>query len=172
MSLSTCEKCGGFIPLGPDATNCCEKCGAGVFSGSHNKHPALIDAMVDRFLGWKLPDDFNPDCGIIFKRTYNDHRLSPTRYEPVGTNLLSATQAKQMIEYLLKDTVLAPKVETGWLIETSGPLHPHMYRTLEQGMPVWTNDSQKALRFARQVDAESFAEDDPEDIRITEHMWG
>lgn len=31
MSLSTCEKCGGHIPLGPDATNRCEKCGAGVF---------------------------------------------------------------------------------------------------------------------------------------------
>jgi hypothetical protein len=77
-----------------------------------------------------------------------------------------------MIEYLLSDMVFAPKVETGWLIETSGPLHPHMYRTLEQGMPVWTNDNQKALRFARQIDAELFAEDDPEDIRITEHMWG
>ena len=32
MSLSNCEKCGGHIPLGPDATNRCEKCGAGVFS--------------------------------------------------------------------------------------------------------------------------------------------
>lgn len=30
MSLSTCEKCGGHIPLGPDATNCCEKCGTHV----------------------------------------------------------------------------------------------------------------------------------------------
>jgi hypothetical protein len=33
MSLSTCEHCGGHIPLGPDATNRCEKCGRGVFSG-------------------------------------------------------------------------------------------------------------------------------------------
>ena len=23
----------------------------------------LIDQMVDRFLGWKLPEDFNPDDG-------------------------------------------------------------------------------------------------------------
>jgi hypothetical protein len=30
VSLSTCEKCGGHIPLGPDATNCCEKCGTPV----------------------------------------------------------------------------------------------------------------------------------------------
>jgi hypothetical protein len=27
MSLSTCEKCGGHIPLGPRASNCCENCG-------------------------------------------------------------------------------------------------------------------------------------------------
>lgn len=27
MGLSDCPKCGGFIPLGPDATNRCEKCG-------------------------------------------------------------------------------------------------------------------------------------------------
>lgn len=27
MSLSTCDNCGGHIPLGPKATNRCEKCG-------------------------------------------------------------------------------------------------------------------------------------------------
>lgn len=32
MSLSTCEHCGGHIPLGPNASNCCEKCGRGVFN--------------------------------------------------------------------------------------------------------------------------------------------
>jgi len=32
MSLSTCTKCGGHIPLGPHASNCCESCGAGVFA--------------------------------------------------------------------------------------------------------------------------------------------
>jgi hypothetical protein len=31
MSLSTCEHCGGFIPIGPDESNRCEICGAGVF---------------------------------------------------------------------------------------------------------------------------------------------
>ena len=31
MSLSTCEHCGGHIPLGPTASNRCEKCGRGVF---------------------------------------------------------------------------------------------------------------------------------------------
>ena len=31
MSLSTCEHCGGHIPLGPDATNRCERCGRSIF---------------------------------------------------------------------------------------------------------------------------------------------
>jgi hypothetical protein len=31
MSLSECQKCGGHIPLGPDASNICEDCGSGVF---------------------------------------------------------------------------------------------------------------------------------------------
>lgn len=31
MSLSTCAKCGGHIPLGPHASNRCESCGTGVF---------------------------------------------------------------------------------------------------------------------------------------------
>ena len=32
MSLSECTKCGGHIPLGPDASNVCERCGTGVFA--------------------------------------------------------------------------------------------------------------------------------------------
>lgn len=31
MSLSTCNHCGGHIPLGPDASNRCESCGRHVF---------------------------------------------------------------------------------------------------------------------------------------------
>ena len=26
----------------------------------------VTDAMVNRFLSWKLPDDFAPDGGIVF----------------------------------------------------------------------------------------------------------
>ena len=60
-----------------------------------------IDVMVDRFLGWKLPEDFNPDGGISFKRTYNDHLPMPMKNEPIGTNLLTAIQAKAMLMYVL-----------------------------------------------------------------------
>lgn len=51
--------------------------------------------MVDRFLSWSLPKDFSPDCGIRF--TPVNH---PNSW-PVGTNLLTATQAQAMLEHVL-----------------------------------------------------------------------
>jgi hypothetical protein len=52
-----------------------------------------VGKMVDRFLGWKLPQDFAPDAGISF--TPSTHPLG----WPVGTNLLAAKQAKEMFEH-------------------------------------------------------------------------
>jgi hypothetical protein len=62
---------------------------------------AQIKHMVDRFLCWKLPESFNPDGGISFKRTFNDHLPTPMKNEPVGTNLLDATQADAMVRYMV-----------------------------------------------------------------------
>ena len=39
MSLSICEKCGGNIPLGPDASNRCENCGLGLFEAHADPFP-------------------------------------------------------------------------------------------------------------------------------------
>ena len=49
MSLSVCQKCGGHIPLGPDATNRCEKCGGSVWLEMHGD-PTMRQAqkMADR----------------------------------------------------------------------------------------------------------------------------
>lgn len=58
-----------------------------------------IKYMVDRFLSWRLPENFNPDGGISFKKTINEG--TPT-YEPVGTNLLDATQAEAMVRYMIE----------------------------------------------------------------------
>lgn len=55
------------------------------------------DAIVDRFLSWRLPDDFSPDCGVSFVKPSH-----PTSW-PVGTNLFTATQARAMLEYALRD---------------------------------------------------------------------
>lgn len=62
---------------------------------------AQIKYMVDRFLCWRLPENFSPDGGISFKRTYNEHTAYPMKYEPVGTNLLDASQADAMVRHMI-----------------------------------------------------------------------
>ena len=54
-----------------------------------------VRAVVDRFLGWKLPDDFAPDAGITFTPSTFPHAW------PIGTNLFTAAQAEQMFRYVL-----------------------------------------------------------------------
>ena len=68
----------------------------------------IVKKMVDRFLGWKLPADFAPDCGISFTREFNAEYMAsqgkpPMINEPIGTNLLNADQAKAMILHMLCD---------------------------------------------------------------------
>jgi len=60
-----------------------------------------IKHMVNRFLSWKLPENFNPDAGISFKAAFNEHTAHPMRHEPSGTNLFDATQADAMVRYMI-----------------------------------------------------------------------
>ena len=53
---------------------------------------ALAKEMADRFLGWKLPQNFAPDGGVSFV---------PPFHWPMGTNLLHAGQALEMFRYCL-----------------------------------------------------------------------
>jgi NTP pyrophosphatase (non-canonical NTP hydrolase) len=57
--------------------------------------------MVNRFLGWRLPEDFDPDAGISFKPNFNEDTANPMKHEPTGTNLFDATQAENMVRYLV-----------------------------------------------------------------------
>lgn len=62
-----------------------------------------IKHLVDRFLCWKLPDDFHPDNGISFEPIGNKGIAGREyRHEPSGTNLLDARQAEVMIRHLLE----------------------------------------------------------------------
>lgn len=61
-----------------------------------------IKHMVNRFLQWRLPDDFAPDAGIRFDPVYNVHASPPLRHEPVGTNLFSGGQAEAMVRYMVE----------------------------------------------------------------------
>ena len=74
----------------------------------------LIDIMVDRFLCWKLPNDFAPDCGINFDGRQDDG-LNKNKTWPVGTNLLTAEQAKQMFEHCLG---LSEECDHEWIANT------------------------------------------------------
>lgn len=62
--------------------------------------PNQIKYMVDKFLSYRLPEDFRPDNGISFKPTFNDHMDPPMRHEPSGTNLLTATQAEALVRHM------------------------------------------------------------------------
>lgn len=62
-----------------------------------------INYMVNRFLSWKLPENFTPDCGISFAKEHSIGTPYQSKYEPVGTNLFDAQQTKDMIEYITKE---------------------------------------------------------------------
>jgi hypothetical protein len=61
-----------------------------------------IKHMVDRFLNWKLPENFRPDAGISFKRWFNENTTHPMKHEPRGTNLFDASQAEAMVRHMLE----------------------------------------------------------------------
>lgn len=56
---------------------------------------------MTRFLGWRLPDDFHPDGGVVFERVMPNGAARPREWWPVGTNLLTAVQVRAMLEYVL-----------------------------------------------------------------------
>lgn len=76
-----------------------------------------IDKMVNRFLCWMLPKDFGPDAGISFKPTKPDGY--GTHWWPVGTNLLTADQARAMFEHVTAD-------------ECAEGLQPHQQRVVTE----------------------------------------
>lgn len=59
--------------------------------------------MANRFLGWRLPRDFHPDAGITYKPPMVGY--GPSAYEssdrPTGTNLFDASQAEEMVRYMV-----------------------------------------------------------------------
>jgi hypothetical protein len=62
-----------------------------------------IKHMVQRFLGWRLPENFRPDGGVQFDPD-GAKKLDPRnrRYEPYGTNLLDARQAEAMVRHMVE----------------------------------------------------------------------
>ncbi len=123
----------------------------------------LIDTLVDRFLDWKLPQDFAPDGGIAF--TPPAH---PSWF-PTGTNLFHAGQAKAMLEHVAAPVLALVSTRFAWLIENGKQGDELRYRSMEQGTPTWTTSPHEALNFSRREDAERFASEDEDAWRIVEH---
>lgn len=63
---------------------------------------AQIKYMVDRFLGWRLPENFNPDHGISFEPIGNKGTPHEYKRNPSGTNLFDASQADAMVRYMIE----------------------------------------------------------------------
>lgn len=61
-----------------------------------------MDAIVSRFLGWRLPPTFSPDCFVTFDR----ERAMANQSWPIGTNLLTADEARAMLEHVLDVTFI------------------------------------------------------------------
>lgn len=58
-----------------------------------------IKHMVDRFLMWRVPENWNPDGGISYTRPNYDPSIDAT---PSGTNLFDATQTDAMVRYMVE----------------------------------------------------------------------
>lgn len=111
-----------------------------------------IKHMVDRFLGWRLPESFNPDGGISFKKTFNDHLPQPMKHEPSGTNLFDAGQADAMVRYMADG--MPANADFRWLIEAPGPKYLAVQRLTSSANFEWTVDHNKALAFRSEVQAD------------------
>lgn len=65
-----------------------------------------VKQMAQRFLAWKLPENFHPDAGISYQRPNYAPQIDAT---PHGTNLLNAEQAEAMVRHLIDGLELVRK---------------------------------------------------------------
>lgn len=92
----------------------------------------VTDEMVQRFLCWRLPDTFAPDCYISFDRE-GLKKMGNGSHWPTGTNLLNDPEARAMLKHVLRDHAAAaaqPEPFTGFkdgnrggLVVDRGALH-------------------------------------------------
>lgn len=61
-----------------------------------------IKHMVNRFLGYRLPENFRPDGGIAFEKFGNKGTPHQYTHAPSGTNLLDADQATAMVRHIIE----------------------------------------------------------------------
>lgn len=80
-------------PLPPVVVGPCPSTeGADVAEVVNQQRDAELQAMVDRFLAWPLPDSVCSDTCVTMR---------PYAFPRSGTNLLTADEARQMLEYVV-----------------------------------------------------------------------
>lgn len=68
-----------------------------------------LDAMVDRFLCWKLPKNFSPDSFISFTPEKHDTWGGYPNSWPTGTNLFDTVQAREMLSHVAQPLLIQIK---------------------------------------------------------------
>jgi len=113
----------------------------------------VTDEMVTRFLCWKLPEHFNPDGGISFVRDYNQNTPYPAKHEPIGTNLFTADQAREMLEHVLASDAEMVEAYALWSNEMYireegqvGVLHGRLFDTLDSAKSFYSTSEPYALK--------------------------
>lgn len=111
-----------------------------------------IRHMVKRFLVWRLPEKFNPDGGISFKRHFNEHTDYPMSHEPVGTNLFDATQAEEMVRWMV-DGMPDEKETLTLVVLGRMPNGNRVGYCAECSLPLsWTDDGKNSHGYGPQYD--------------------
>ena len=71
-----------------------------------------ISYMADRFCGWPIPENWQPDGGVGYERFGNKGTPREFKRDTSGTNLFSKQQAEEMIRYMLDGL---PKAKPQWV---------------------------------------------------------
>lgn len=66
-----------------------------------------VEYLVQRFLSWRLPENFHPDNGISAQRPNYAPNVA---WEPTGTNLFDYEQAKAMVHHMAEGLPVPERV--------------------------------------------------------------
>jgi hypothetical protein len=82
---------------------------------------SVTDEMVNRFLSWPLPESVNSD--VCVTKDYGQRYGFVPLPQRTGTNLLTADEARQMLEHVLGSTTPSEKrsVPDGWKLVPAVP---------------------------------------------------
>lgn len=122
----------------------------GVYAARKKMTDEQIKHLVNRFLGWRLPEYFRPDNGISFKQVIYQGMSEENQAAqwPTGTNLFDASQADAMVRYMLDGMPNgAPAVEpsdAGAIGEALG-----LFASVIKSGEAWSPDCERAQAQAR-----------------------